>query len=92
MLRTTLLSLSNIMLLLCLHLRITVTSDTSNSSANGTRDTISDSRAQVGKLSFGFLALAFSVLAGTCLLERLFEEYVNLDSFICRKSELEKGN
>ena len=69
MLRTPLLRLPNIMLLLRLQLSLPIPRDPRNSTSNRTRDTVSDTRAQVGELAFGFLAFAFGVLACACLFE-----------------------
>lgn len=73
MLRTTLLRLSNIMLLLCLQLRISITRDTSNSSTNNTRDAVRDARAKIGELPLSFLPLAFGILLCTSSFETLYQ-------------------
>lgn len=73
MLGTTLLGLSNIMLLLSLQLSITVTSDTSDSTSNGTSNTISNTRAEIAELTLSLLTLSFGVLLGSLALEVLFE-------------------
>jgi hypothetical protein len=68
---TSLLGLSNIMLLLSLQLRIPITGNTCDGSANGTSHTVCNTRAKVVELALGFLTLAFSVLLGACALEVL---------------------
>jgi hypothetical protein len=52
------------MLFLGLQLCVPITSDTSDGSANGTSDTVCDTRAEVVELTLSFLTLALSVLLG----------------------------
>ena len=71
MLSTSLLSLADIMFILCLQLSLSITSNTRNSSANSTTDSVRNARSVVAELSLCFLAFAFGVLLGTCAFEVL---------------------
>jgi hypothetical protein len=74
MLGTTLLGLSNIMLLLRSQLCVTVSGDTSDRTSDGTSNTVSNTRAKITKLTLGFLALSFGVLLGSLALEVLSKQ------------------
>jgi hypothetical protein len=70
-LRSTLLCLPNIVSLLRLQLRVSVTSQTSNSTAQSTRGAVCNAGTEVIELALSFLAFAFCVLLSTCSLQIL---------------------
>jgi hypothetical protein len=68
-LRTSLLRLSDVVLVLGSSLGLTVAGNTSNGASNGTSNTVGNTASEVVDLALGFLALACGVLLLTFMLQ-----------------------
>lgn len=73
MLRSTLLSLTDIVLLLVISLGGLVASDTGKSAADCASHTATDATSQVGDLAYGLLLLTLAVLLTSRLLQALYD-------------------
>lgn len=78
MFRATLLSLANIVLILCLELRLTIASDTGHSPSYGSADAVCNTGTIVVELTCSLLALALRVLLLTRVLKRLGRKIVSI--------------